>query len=251
MADTRKHRGPHPQDTSLFAESRLPALRQAVHDLSWLLSRGYASASATKLVGDRYSLNARQRIAAARSSCSDEALARRNQHRVRADQLRGEAVWLDGYNVLTSIEAALSGGVILRARDGCCRDMASMHGSYRRVDETIPALQMLGEVLGHCQTESCRWLLDQPVSNSGRLKAILSQTAGQNGWRWDVELVPDPDRLLKQCPEIVVSADSQILDSAERWFNLAAETIAWRVPDAWLVDLAPVNDMGLPKSENE
>lgn len=236
MADTRKHRGPHPEDRSLFAEPQVPALRQAVRDLSWLLSRGYSSTSAVKLVGDRYSLNSRQRLAVARSSCSDEALARRTRHRVATDQLSGEAVWLDGYNVLTTIEAALSGGVILRARDGCCRDMASMHGSYRKVEETLPAIQLIGEALSRWKVESVRWLLDRPVSNSGRLKTILAEAAEAIGWSWDIELVPDPDKILKECQEIAATADSQILDAADRWTNLAAEIVACRIPDAWQVD---------------
>ena len=64
-----------------------------------------------------------------------------------AEQLRGAALWLDGYNVLTTIEAALAGGVILAARDGTYRDMASMHGSYRKVAETLPALELLGRTI--------------------------------------------------------------------------------------------------------
>jgi hypothetical protein len=72
-------------------------------------------------------------------------------------------LWIDGYNVLTSIEAALSGGVILRARDGCYRDMASMHGSYRKVEETISAIHILGELIPVCHrpsshARSCRSL---------------------------------------------------------------------------------------------
>ena len=46
---------------------------------------------------------------------------------------------------MTTIEAALSGGVILAARDGAYRDMASMHGTYRKVAETLPALELLGD----------------------------------------------------------------------------------------------------------
>ena len=69
---------------------------------------------------------------------------RRQAHQVGAEQLPGATLWLDGYNVLTTIEAALAGGVILAARDGAYRDMASMHGSYRKVAETLPALDLLG-----------------------------------------------------------------------------------------------------------
>ncbi|MCA9007538.1 MAG: hypothetical protein KDA70_19860 [Planctomycetaceae bacterium] len=38
--------------------------------------------------------------------------------------------------------------------------------------------------------------------------------------------------------QIVASADSQILNQAERWFNLARVTIETRIPDAWIVDLS-------------
>ncbi len=72
MPDQRQHRGPHPEDTQLFAPEYWPRLREATRDLSWLLSRGYASPSALKLVGDRYSLNVRQRIAVARCACGED-----------------------------------------------------------------------------------------------------------------------------------------------------------------------------------
>ena len=150
MPDQRKHRGPHPEDQRLFARDMLPRLRAATHDLSWLLSREYSLPSATKLVGDRYSLDARQRLAVTRCACSDAARSDRRRKAVSMSSLVGQELWLDGYNVLTSVEAALSGGVILAARDGAYRDMASMHGSYRKVDETMLAIQCVGETLQRC-----------------------------------------------------------------------------------------------------
>ena len=68
MPDHRTHRGPHPEDAGLFAPAAGPGLRAATADLSWLLSRGYASPSAMKIVGDRYALDARQRMAVMRCS---------------------------------------------------------------------------------------------------------------------------------------------------------------------------------------
>ena len=82
-----------------------------------------------------------------RCACTDEARAKRRSREVAADALRGKPLEIDGYNALTTIEAALSGGVILKGRDGCFRDMASMHGTYRKVAETVPALEMVGRVL--------------------------------------------------------------------------------------------------------
>lgn len=238
MPDRRKHRGSHPQDQSLFDTVSEPELRRATCDLSWLLSRGYASVSALKLVGDRYALNARQRTAVGRCACGEAEASRRAAHRVQTQDLANRELWIDGYNVLTSLEAALSGGVILQARDGCYRDMASMHGSYRRVAETIPAIEILGELLAEWNVSTCRWLLDQPVSNSGRLKTMLREISEERGWNWEIELVPDPDPVLSRADQVVASADSQILNQAERWFNLARSAIDARVPDVWVVDLS-------------
>src|SRR4051794_12700876 len=63
VPDSRKHRGPGPQDPEWFSSEARPDLAQATADLSWLLSRGYAEPSSLKLVGDRYRLVERQRVA--------------------------------------------------------------------------------------------------------------------------------------------------------------------------------------------
>jgi hypothetical protein len=182
MPDTRAHRGPHPEDATLFAADQVPALRLAVAELSWLLSRGYAQPSGLKLVGDRHRLNARQRVAVMRCACSDDALAQRSARRVSIEDLRGRAVDLDGYNVVTTVEAALGGGVILGARDGTFRDLAAMHGTFRKVEETRPAAVLVGRVLAEAGAGDITWLLDSPVSNSGRLRGALLEVAAENGW---------------------------------------------------------------------
>jgi hypothetical protein len=238
MPDRRTHRGPHPEDEQLFAADAIPRLQQATADLCWLLSRGYAAVSSLKLVGDRYALQQRQRIAVARSACSDAQLARRAGHAVELAGLKGRKLLVDGYNLLTTIEAALAGGVILAARDGLYRDMASMHGSWRRVAETGPAIELIGGFLKLADVVECHWYLDRPVSNSGRLRKLLVGRAASEGWHWSVELADDPDRVLAAAPEPIATADSVILDHCILWVNLAAELVRARIPDARIVDLS-------------
>ncbi len=238
MPDRRIHRGPHPEDARLFAAEIHARLSQAVDDLCWLLTRGYAADSSLKLVGDRYGLVARQRVAVARCSCSNGHGDRRRMHEVAAQSLYGRMLKLDGYNVLTTIEAALSGGVILAARDGTYRDMASMHGTYRKVSETLPALELLGAELAELNIAECILYLDRPVSNSGRLKSLMEGLASKNGWSWQVELAANPDVLLAESSEVVATADSVILDRCRSWYNLARVMIARQVQQAWIVDLS-------------
>lgn len=237
MPDKRRHRGPHPADAGLFAEDQLPSLRAAVSDLSWLLTRGYAPKAAATLVGDRFRLTERQRLAVLRSACADASLARRREHALQADQVAGQELDIDGFNALTTVEAALAGGVLLLGRDSCYRDLTSMHGSYRKVNESVPALRLLGDALAELEAGPCRWLFDRPVSNSGRIGQITEDVAAERGWPWCCELCLSPDPVLVESQKVVVSADSVILDGCERWFNLAAWTVQRFIPQAWVVDL--------------
>lgn len=238
MPDKRVHRGPHPADEKLFDARAIGDLRSAVADLSLLLTKGYAQKSALKLVGDRFSLKERQRLAVMRGACSDQRLVSRNERRVEPENLAGESIAIDGYNVLITIEAAMSGGMIFEGRDGCYRDLASVHGTYRKVVETIPAVRLIGEFLRELGAGEVLWLLDSPVSNSGRLKTLIRELSEKNGWNWQIELVFSPDAELKKTDLVVATSDSVVLDECKSWVNLATEIIKKKLPSARLIDLA-------------
>jgi hypothetical protein len=87
MPDERSHRGAHPEDAEIFSASAWPALKNAVQDLCWLFDRGYALVSSVKLVGDRYSLTARQRTAVTRATCSTAANLVRQAKQVAVSSL--------------------------------------------------------------------------------------------------------------------------------------------------------------------
>ena len=238
MPDKRAHRGAHPEDAKLFGSSQISNLRQAVCDYSMLLSKGYAEKSSLKLVGDRFSLTERQRIAVMRCGCSDEQLSYRRENAVEAAKLEKREIAIDGYNVLITIESALSGGLIFRGRDGCLRDLASIHGTYRKVSETIPAIELVGGSLAELGSQHCLWYFDSPVSNSGRLKTITYEVAGKNGWSWDVELCQNLDKELATTERIVITSDSVILDKCVRWSNLPEYIIEHNISSTQMVDLS-------------
>lgn len=232
------HRGAASEDGQLFAEIQLSTLRTAAADFCWLLDRDYAPRSALELVGNRYSLAARQRMAISRYACSAQEAQRRQERRLELTDVRGKELWIDGYNVLTLIESALSGGLVLICRDECCRDIAGIHRCYRKVSETVPALQIVGDTLTATGVSRCRWLLDKPVSNSGRLKTLITEMAAANGWNMEVEVVFSPDHELSQTDNMIVTSDGIILDRCRAWVNLARHIITEKVPNAWVVDLS-------------
>ncbi len=238
MPDSRSNRGAHPQDSLSFSERELPKLRAACSDLCWLLTHAYPIRASAELVGNRYALRARQRKAVVSCSVGEQDRARRMKTLLPPQELRGEDLQIDGYNVLLSVEAALGGGVILRACDGTYRDMAAMSGHYRRVLQTDRALKLVGRYLEDLSLGEVAWLLDQPVSNSGRLKTRMLEVARGQAWDWRIELVPNPDPILARSDRVIATADSGILDQGPRWLNLARRVIDRKVPEAWIVDLS-------------
>src|SRR5215510_14467250 len=141
----QRHRGAHPADSKLFAPKNQEMLRQAVRDLSWLLSRDYAPTASLKLVGDHFTLIERQRLAVARAACSNRQREFREQNRLPLESIKGQDLLIDGFNIIVTTEAALSGGVLIKCRDACIRDMSSVHGSYRSVAETEEAIRLISE----------------------------------------------------------------------------------------------------------
>jgi hypothetical protein len=230
-------RGPHPDDARLFGPGALPRLRAATAEFAWLLSRGYAQVSSLKLVGDRHDLDRRQRLALMRSTCSDTVRANRSSKQLTDTRLAGAELWIDGFNVLTTVETGLAGGVVLRGRDGALRDIAGVHGSWRRGAVTDQAIDLLLQTLRSAGAGPCTWWLDQPVSNSGRLRERLLALGTAHAFPWRVEIVASPDAVLRRALCAIATSDGPLLDAARAWFDLAGTALARHPGRVWCIEM--------------
>lgn len=219
MPNRQRHRGAHPQDPELFAPSYVPSLQEAAQDLQWLLSRAYTLPAATKLVGDRFSLRQRQRMALTRSVCTYTAAENRIQKSISRLPPLQTPIWVDGFNILITLETCLSKGLLLQGQDSAYRDLASIHGSYHRVEETDQSIQLIGQLLGDYPLQ---WYFDQPVSNSGRLAQRVRDIAIEYQWEWSVFTDHNPDQRLIESGALVVTTDALILDHCKEWLNVMA-----------------------------
>jgi hypothetical protein len=235
------HRGPHPDDESLFAPSERPRLRRAVHDLSWLRTRGYGDNGALKLVGDRYRLRRRQRNAVARSACTDAERAHRAVRRRPLLALRGRELAVDAFNVIITLEGALGGAYVFRGRDEAYRDVDPVQGTYRIVEETVPALQLVRTAVQRSGLAAVDWRLDASVSNVGRLKArIEAQAPGALDWTVHVQDHVDAALIDGSCP--VATSDSGILDRVAEWCALERHVLRGHARERTVCDLRPNAD---------
>jgi hypothetical protein len=134
------------------------------------------------------------------------------------------------------LEVALSGSPILLGKDGDYRDLAGLRGTYRLIDKTNDALNLIGKTLSELNVPMVKFYLDSPVSNSGRLKSKILELSEQWGIPVEVELVPNVDTVLAG-KERIVTGDSIILDVCKSWFNLSRKIIEDYIQDAWVIDL--------------
>ncbi|MFB6273753.1 MAG: DUF434 domain-containing protein [Salinibacter sp.] len=233
------NRGPHPEDAEQFHSAQHDRLRRAVQDLSWLRSRGYSGSAAQKLVGDRYRLKRRQRDAVFRSACSDAERAQRLQARLVSSTVEEQAIHIDAFNTLITVEAALGGAFLFVGRDTAYRDVDPIKGTYRIARQTDPAIECLAHTLRELGLARVTWHLDRSVSNVGRVKARLQAFAPDGDLAWRIEEGNEVDATLRNTPEPVVTSDSAVLDAVDAWLHLEALVVARHAPEANLVDLRP------------
>jgi len=231
-------RGAHPEDETLFAPSERPRLRAAVADLSWLRTRGYGDTASLTLVGDRYRLHRRQRNAVGRSACADATAAHRRARRRPLRALAGRWLEVDAFNVIITLEGAFGGAYSFVGRDGACRDVAGVQGTYHPVDHTRPAAAAVGDRARRAGLAGVIWRLDGPVSNAGRLKTRIAE-ARPPGLGWRIHVQDTVDDALVESPHPVASSDSVVLDQVRAWTALEREVIGALDLEPNLCDLRP------------
>lgn len=227
-------RGYVPKDRDEFTGEQLRRLQEAAKDTRYLLNRGYPVKNATTFIGNHYRLSERQRLALARSISSYQDINIRKSKQICKD-MEGTTVHIDGFNTIISLEVALSGSLLLHCSDGTVRDLAGLRGTYRVIDKTEQAIRLILYKLQELGIAEAVFYLDEPVSNSGRLKMLLLQTAQEYRIQVSVNVIPDVDRVL-ECLPCVISGDAIILNRCLSWINLVYPIVK-HLPDVWMVRL--------------
>ena len=215
-------RGFVPEDERNFSESALVTMRTAARHIRYLINEGYELKQASTFVGNHFMLSERQRLALMRSLATDRQLKARKEKLVPMEDLAGKEVWIDGFNTIITLEVMLSDSILFECMDGTIRDLAALRGTYRLIPETTEAVHMMLGALQDAGVRKAVILLDEPVSNSGRLKSLIAEIGEAYSVALDIQILKDVDRTLYD-KENVITSDSIILDHCKSWVNLCAE----------------------------
>ncbi len=213
-------RGYVPEDEKNFSPVALEKMRTASRHVGFLINEGYDLKQAAAFVGNHFLLSERQRLAIMRSLATREQLAERSRKEVSS--VSGKAVYIDGFNIIITMEVLLSDSILFSCMDGTIRDLAALRGTYRIIPETKGAVQLLLKTLQEMDVQAAHILLDEPVSNSGRLKALIAEIGEAYPLGLDIQIQRDVDRALWE-QENVITTDSVILDHCVSWVNINAK----------------------------
>jgi len=234
MANAR--RGFVPNDEREFNKESIALLKRAQQDILYLIERGYPIKGASTFVGNHYLLSERQRLALVRATATGEIIELRKRKQMDKNQLNGKVV-IDGLNTIITLEVALSNGTLVKCMDGTIRDLAGLRGTYRLIDETGTAVQIIGEHLSGLNINEATFYLDSPVSNTGRLKTLIYDILCVYPYKLNVEIVNNVDIILEGSNQVITS-DAIILNKCGSWYNLVANVLDEYFPDISLIDLS-------------
>ena len=202
-----------------------PDLWKAATDFRFLLNQGYPRDASLTLVGNRYNLDSDHRHLLRRGVFSSSVVEQRKNKKVSLEEIRGMTVAIDGYNCLITLESALKAKAILLADDAFIRDISGVSGTYRESPETTQALDLIVDLLIAAASAEVLFLLDAPISASGKLAARIRGLMAERGLPGDAQAVKVPERVMARYEGIIVTSDTALIDQNEQVFDLAGHLI--------------------------
>jgi hypothetical protein len=149
----------------------------------------------------------------------------RQKKKISADQIRGYDLVIDGYNVLITIEADLSGRPLVLGDDGFIRDISGLSGSFQKTAKTAEALQHLLNLLKRVKPRQTLFLFDAPISRSGELAQEVRSRMQKENLPGDAMAVRVPEKILIGFPGPVATSDTAIIDRSTKVVDLAGYII--------------------------
>ncbi|MBC6695745.1 DUF434 domain-containing protein [Terrisporobacter mayombei] len=229
-------RGFDENDKRWFSQKELSILTKAKEEVEWLINREYKLDPVVTFISNRYQFSNRQRDCIKRVVCTNEQKEIRKSKVLSIDKLSEGTIYIDGFNLIITLEVALSKGTLIVGSDDNIRDLAGLRGTYKVINKTEEALNLIYKFLEENNCKSVIFYLDSPVSNSGNLKYKILECVKDRNIDVNVELVNNADVILEKLDR-VVSSDAVIIDKCISYFNLSKIIIEKYIKNANAIKL--------------
>ena len=209
--------------------SKFEHLQNAAEDFRYLLNRRYPRKAALELVGNRYGLAFGERHLLHRGVFSTKDSQARRRKGLSIREIQNKDLAVDGHNVLITIEAGLSGRPLILADDGFVRDISGLSGNFKKSEITEKAILLIINVLKKWKPRQTFFLLDAPISMSGRLAEEIRDRLKRENLLGDAMAVKVPEKILIGFPGIIATSDTDIIDRSKKVLDLAGYLVTKRI----------------------
>ena len=186
-------------------------------------------------MGNKYQLLSDQRHLLHRGVFSKANSELRRQRKIPIERIRGKDFVIDGYNVIITIEAGLSGRPLVLGDDGFIRDISGLSGNFRRTPKTEEAIRLIIKTLKKMKPHHSLFLFDAPISKSGKLAHELKESLKRDNLSGDARAVKVPEKILIGFPGVVATSDTAIIDQSKKVVDLAGGILSDKIGSASLI----------------
>jgi hypothetical protein len=204
-------------------------LQKAAEDFRYLLNRAYPRKAALELVGNRHGLTFDERHLLHRGVFSDADSESRRKRKIPIGKVRNRDLAIDGYNVIITVEAGLSGQPLILGDDGFIRDISGLSGRFKKTGKTEEALQLIFEVVKKVKPYQTLFLFDSPISMSGRLAQEVRDLLKRESLLGDARALKVPEKILIGFPGVIATSDTAIIDRSKKVVDLAGYIIVQKI----------------------
>ncbi|MBA1341429.1 MAG: hypothetical protein C5S40_04750 [ANME-2 cluster archaeon] len=200
----------------------MPEPGKAITDIRYILDRGYPGKGAITFVCNHYRLDIKWRYVFTRVVFGRDTIKSRREKTVKCEDLKGEVVLVDGYNVLIGVESALKGEPVYLCDDGFLRDTRGVFRNYRCSGLTERAMDEILGVLRGVGPFRVEFLFDSQISKSKEMARWVENKLKDVGLEGSAGTSRHVDYDLKQSNGIIATADGNIIDEVTKAVNIQA-----------------------------
>lgn len=192
-------------------------IHDASMDLKYLLNRGYNKTSAVTFVCNHYQLEKADRHFLARAVFSDDVVIKTLEKKLSIEEIQGNDIVIDGFNVLITVEAVLKNEAII-CDDSVLRDLQGIFGKYELNESTEKALQEIFYILKKYSPRSVTFFFDKQVSHSGDLCSRVRPY-------FSCETVQHVDLTISELNKITATSDSVLIGKVDHFIDIPLEIL--------------------------